>query len=390
LLKVYLWKESLELKRDKKVILASVLLPLVVFPIIGLVIFATESTTPVFALVIQDPNASRYAQMAAAVITKDGGEAVFGNSTSAQAIIVFPPGFSQNVTNLSTPVSLKVVTLVSIGGKANQILNDVLYNLTLTVSYTRIEELANKANTTVNPALVWNPLKVERGFITIEHQAAKPSSAVLADVARLAAFLVFPGSTPVVFYVIEGILGERDRRTLEALLSTPGKLSNIIYSKLIIAILLGLLSSLGDLLGIGALLFLLNLTSGVSVVQVIGLVAFIVGISVANLLTASLITLVGMYLVGGSSKSFQLISLVVTSLGLLASFYALAFNPSFLNFPSSAVLVVPFVQFSASLMIYALGNVVASLEIFFVSLVVVLLLILFVTSKFTSERLLLK
>ncbi len=118
--------------------------------------------------------------------------------------------------------------------------------------------------------------------------------------------------------------------------------------------------------------------------------AFIVGISVANLLTASLITLVGMYLVGGSSKSFQLISLIVTSLGLVASFYALAFNPSFLNFPSSAILVVPFVQFSASLMIYVLGNVVASLELFFVSLVAVLLLILFVTSKFTSERLLLK
>jgi ABC-2 type transport system permease protein len=390
LFKTFLWKEFKELKRDKKVLIGSVILPLIIFPILGVVVFASQLSTPVFSVVVLDPHAEPYAKMLESVIQREGGQVVTNNATAAQVLIIFPRGFATNVSNLSSPVTLRVETSVSANAKANQILDDALYNLTLTIAYQRISELAAKANVTVNPSLIWSPLKVERGYLTIQSKPAQVYSALLVDVARLVAFLLFPGSTPVVFYVVEGLIGERERRTLEALLSTPTKVSAIIYSKLLVSLLLGFLSSLGDLVGVSLLLLSLGLYSSVPLAQAVTLVAFIIGITIGNLLVASLLTLIFMYVLGGSSKSFQLISLVVTTFGLLASFYALAFSPSFLSFPETLSLLIPFVQFSASLMVYVAGNPLEGVTIFGASVLVTLLLMVLVASRFSSERLLLK
>ncbi len=53
--KTFLWKEFKELKRDKKVLIGSVILPLIIFPILGVVVFASQLSTPVFSVVVLDP-----------------------------------------------------------------------------------------------------------------------------------------------------------------------------------------------------------------------------------------------------------------------------------------------------------------------------------------------
>ncbi|MEM4759127.1 MAG: ABC transporter permease subunit, partial [Desulfurococcaceae archaeon] len=55
-------------------------------------------------------------------------------------------------------------------------------------------------------------------------------------------FVVVPASS----FVIDGIIGERERKTIEFLLVSPASLNSIIYSKMIVATLLGLIVAVVD------------------------------------------------------------------------------------------------------------------------------------------------
>jgi ABC-2 type transport system permease protein len=69
------------------------------------------------------------------------------------------------------------------------------------------------------------------------------------------AFVVTPAST----YVIDGIIGERQRKTLELLLASPASLGEILTAKIIVATILGLLASIADITALLAYVGSLNL-----------------------------------------------------------------------------------------------------------------------------------
>jgi ABC-2 type transport system permease protein len=106
-------------------------------------------------------------------------------------------------------------------------------------------------------------------------------------------------------------------------------------------------------------------------------------------LTAALSTFV-LVLVGGSSRNIQIINFLITSFGLLASFSALFVNFGNLTFPMSMILVIPYVQIVASLLLYVFGLILES--IFYISgtILASILLILISSKLLDNERLLLK
>ena len=390
MLRVFLWKETRELMRDKKTILATVLLPFVMFPLIGLLLLSSSLSPTVVSIVVDDPNAYRYAYMIAHVVNSSGGVAVIGNSTNAQITIIIPRGFSENVTNLSRPVVLIINSIVSPTPSAQNVLDNVLYNMTVTISFMRIHELAERANVTVNPSLVWNPVNLVRKYVTIQHAETSTASATVAQLTRLLVFIVFPSSSPVVFYLTESIIGERDRRTLEALLSTPISVEELIYSKLLVSFVLGLFSGLGDILGVLFLILATGFASGIPPNQIAAFMAYVVGTVVGILLVSAFVTLAFLYILGSSSKVFQVINVIVVMLSLAAAFYGLFFTPSFLSFPSVLALLVPYIQFAAALLVFAFGNAGLSLVIYFASLTALLVGIKLIGRAYSSERLLLK
>ena len=390
MLRVFIWKEAKELARDKKTVLASIILPFVMFPLIGLLLLSSSVSPTIVAIIVQDPSAYNYANMIAHVVNSSGGIAIIGNYSDAQITIIIPKGFSENITNLSRPVTIVVNSFLAPTPSAQDILNNVVFNLTLTISYLRIEELAKKANTTVRPELVWDPVKVVNRYLTLQHSVASSASASVAQFTRLLVFIIFPGSSPIVFYLTESIVGERDRKTLEALLSTPIRLEELIYSKLAVSFALGLLSGLGDILGVILLVFLTGITSGTSPAQMAVYMAYILATVVGILLMSAFLTLLFLYVLGGSSKVFQVVNVIVVVLSLLASFYGLFFSPNFLSFPASLALLVPYVQFAAALLVFAFGNAGLSIAIYIVSLAVLLLGIRLISRAYSSERLLLR
>ena len=390
MLRVFLWKETRELMRDKKTILATVLLPFFMFPLIGLLLLSTSLSPTVVSIIVEDPSAYSYAYMMAHVVNSSGGTAVIGNSTNAQITIVIPEGFSENITNLSRPVVLIVNSFVSPTPNAQSILDNVLYNMTVTISFMRIHELAERANVSVNPRLVWDPVNLVRKYVTIQHAVTSTATATVAQLTRLLVFIVFPGSSPMVFYLTESIVGERDRRTLEALLSTPISVEELIYSKLLVSFVLGLFSGLGDILGVVFLILATGFTSGLPMSQITVFLAYVLGTVIGILLVSAFMTLAFLYILGGSSKVFQVINVVVVMLSLAAAFYGLFFTPSFLSFPSVLALLVPYIQFAAALLVFAFGNAELSLVIYLTSLIALLLGIKLIGRAYSSERLLLK
>ena len=390
MLRVFLWKETRELMRDKKTILATVLLPFVMFPLIGLLLLSSSLSPTIVAIVVDDPHAYNYAYMMAHVVNSSGGIAVIGNSSNAQITIVIPKGFSENATNLSRPVVLVVNSFVSPTPSAQNILDNVLYNVTVNISFMRIHELAERANVTVNPELVWNPVNLVRKYVTIQHAITSTALATVAQLTRLLVFIVFPSSSPMVFYLTESIVGERDRKTLEALLATPISVEELIYSKLLVSLVLGLFSGLGDIMGVLLLIFVTGFTSGIPLSYVIVFLTYVLGTVVGILLVSAFVTLTFLYILGGSAKVFQVVNVIVVMLSLAAAFYGLFFTPSFLSFPSVLLLLVPYIQFAAALLVYAFGNAELSLAIYLASLGVLLLSIKLIGRAYSSERLLLK
>ncbi|TRM96148.1 ABC transporter permease, partial [Sulfolobus sp. B1] len=193
-----------------------------------------------------------------------------------------------------------------------------------------------------------------------------------------------------IFYVTDGIVGEKERRTLESLLASPISIRSFIFSKVIMSIILGILSSLGDIVGIIIFSSLLSFAFSTPITVSLPFLLVIVGIYLLTvLLTASLsvILLVGL---GGSMRNVQLINFLVLGFGLIASFSALFVNVANVGFPFSLVLIIPYEQLSLSLLYYIAGLPFISIAIMLATLIVSILILLISSKLFNSERLLLK
>jgi len=93
-------------------------------------------------------------------------------------------------------------------------------------------------------------------------------------------------------------------------------------------------------------------------------------------------------LLGGSTRNAQLISTLIFTLILLASFSSLFLNFGSLTFPSSAILLIPYVQLSAALVDFAGGLYINTLLYLILTLAVSLFLIWISVKLLDPEKLL--
>lgn len=390
MLKVFLSKELTEIKRDKKLLFSTILLPFILLPLIGIILYASVSAQPpIIAVLNENPKNTPYVNLVTNYIRSNGGD-VISNSTQADVVIIFPNDFYENISNISRQAYVYFYVLISSNQNAVDLASSALGKLLQNVSISRIQYLSSLAHVNVSPSSVRDPIYLILGYKAISGKSVSAGVSELASFARIIALILFPSATPVVFYLLEGITGERERKTLESILATPLSIRSFILSKLFIAVALGIFSSLGDIIGTFLFVFLSSIAFNVTISLTLPFLIIIILVYMVSIILTGALSLIFLYIFGGSTRNIQIINFIIISFGMIASFVALFINPSQLAFPLALIYGIPYVQLSLGLLLYVFGLLQESIFSLLITLIVSVVLILLISRVFNPERLLLK
>lgn len=386
-------KEWIDVKRDRKLLIGTLILPFFILPLIGFILYASVvSQPPIIELINQSPSNSAYVNEISSYITSHGGQVINSSDSNVtpDVILTFPKGFYQNMTSLGGEGKVYMTIEISSNTKAQDLVDNALYNVLYNVSLSRISQLINASHLNVSPSNVREPLEVVYTYITPTHHVTTQARDQLVELARIIALVLFPSATPVIFFITDGITGEKERKTLESLLASPISPMEFIVSKLVVSMFLGLMSSLGDLIGIFVFSLFASTIFGVSLALSSSFALLIVVIYIETVLLTAAISLILLLVFGGSTRNIQIINFLVLSFGMIASFTALFINLAQVTFPLSLIYIIPYEQLSASLLFYVFG--LPGESIFYLSITLIAsIVLLFISSKlFNPERLLLK
>ena len=357
------WRDLLDLSRDRRTIAAIVLLPLVGLPGLALLTGVLAQTQEVVLCVrVEDPSplargaAERLARDAASILRSWGLEprVEWGPAPpgGCDIVVVIPEGFSRGLESLNgTAVVLVSSGLTQAGQEALQALRSAARSLGEEVARERVERLAREAGIRVDPARVLRPVEVRVAYHTATGAAAPASMVGLAEAARVLAFSLFFVVNPVIVFASDAVAGERERRTLEALLVSPLTPGELVAAKTLAAGVAGLLGSAADSAGILVFFWMagygLRLDAGLALVWALGALGLVLLSSGLAILVASR---------SGSARSAQNANFLLTTLALLVYFAALSVDYTRLPRAARALLaLVPFTHPALALQYYAVG-----------------------------------
>ncbi|MEZ0394413.1 MAG: ABC transporter permease subunit [Desulfurococcaceae archaeon] len=287
-LRVLLWKELLDLLRDRRTLATTVLLPLISLPSIGLAVLLMSAGQTVNACVIDmdrgtstlPDGATVSSSWLAGNITealKSSGVNVVACSNAAEALgeggvdvlVVIPSGFSANVTSFDRQAHIEIYRRVNVGPAINAegVVRGVVAWFSGIVARMKVAALAESAGLSkYDPEAVLDPVSAGTTILVAPGGGvASPTEQYKVLTAKILVLGIMFVVTPASMYVIDGIVGERERRTFEMLLTTPASLGDIVTSKLLVASMLGLLASAADVAGLIGYLAILAISVGAGV-----------------------------------------------------------------------------------------------------------------------------
>jgi len=266
-MKALIHKELIDLLRDRKTIITTILLPVITFPLLGFIVGIIYSQQPVRVAIV-DADKSIYTDPLTNITVSS--EWLVNNITSRlekmkfevekvnsieaiknpiyDVVVLIPENFSINASSLNK--SARVIIYRRAVFQSAQIaeaaVNDIIRSYSDRLSNLKIKALSRLANVTVSEQAIKNPISGKTEVVTLTGEAAPSELESKGVITRLLimvlSFVVVPASS----FVIDGIIGERERKTIEFLLVSPASLNSIIYSKMIVATLLGLIVAVVD------------------------------------------------------------------------------------------------------------------------------------------------
>ena len=260
-------KELKELMRDPKILVGIIVLPLVIFPVLGLVLgYAVESAQEQAqraTLVVVNNDGGNWSQTFIGYVNQSMNVAVISDKTPQQIVsqnllpeynstqfVEIPAGFSQNMTQ-HTNGDLSVTTIVNVYGVFQG--GGIFSN----IGSTGIGSLVNGFNRALAPNLVYTTQStIIKGQI---EQGVDPStlSGLLISQSLALPLTVMIMLTYAMQIAATSVAMEKEEKTLETLLTVPvdrfsilmGKLSStmIVAGVAAIAVLFGYTYMLGSI-----------------------------------------------------------------------------------------------------------------------------------------------
>jgi sodium transport system permease protein len=312
-------KELKDALRDRRTIIAMILIPIIVLPVLMFLpaFLASPQRNPVRIAVIQSDSTSD--EFLAGLASDQIRVVTIGRAENMTKLIqngdyelgmVLPPDFSRILEGRDQRATITIFVDQSStrGTIALALVQDAI-----TKYADRI--VAERLAKTGLPPEALTPIETDLHSVTVTGTGA------LFLAILLPLFLGIYAVTGAMYFIMDTTAGEKERKTLEALLTMPATRTEIVVGKFLIAVLIALLSSVLAIIGMMAGVVLFSGAIGESSVP--GL-----SISVRNLVLIGLATLV--------------LAMTSASLEMMISIFARSFKEAqnFLS-PLSIVVVVP-------------------------------------------------
>jgi ABC-2 type transport system permease protein len=261
-------KEVKEMVRDPKILLSMIIVPLLMFPLMG---FAVQTSVESAEQSIEETSIALINQdQGAVVISLENFLALFNftvthfnemtvdqvltqvQDSNFTNLVIIPSGFSQNITEGGS-ASLTVYTPFTGGGgiasaSQSSVIRSVLYNFENAIVDQRIKEGFPGANTTeiLNP-IVWNEKSIVKG------KSADVSPDVLFGLMMSQSIAMPVGIMTLLIFAMQlaatAVASEKEEKTLETLLTMPINRTVILAGKLTGSIIVALVGALAYLIG---------------------------------------------------------------------------------------------------------------------------------------------
>ncbi|MGC8572962.1 MAG: ABC transporter permease [Caldisphaera sp.] len=394
--KAIIWKELLDLSRDKRTLAAMILIPFIGLPAIALLASGlTYAQTTTVYIEVLDKNSTDIARfISSQLISYAKGNGLKVNVTISNTsptnvyniLLIIPKGFYGNISNIN---GVGIVYLKSLVGsiqsnEVESLIESVLGQVENNIVVNRVQKLSNISGIKVNTTNFLNPINIFTGYYLPSGKPATTSQVELSFSARLLEFSLFFVANPAIVFMGDSILGEKERKTLETLISTPAPKTTIIVGKMFASIVIGLITAIADSLGVIIYLSMiaqggLRLTAGLI------LVTFSVS-AMLVIMTAAIITPI--VLRSSSLRSAQAMSYLVMMIALAIYFSTLFVDIQRLpRFIEAILLIIPFTHAALAISNYVLGQYLYMIINFIVMIAFTLIGVYISIKAFNSERL---
>lgn len=397
--RVILWKEVVDLARDRRTLAAVVLFPLLGMPALALFagVLASTQVVSVYVAYEEDEVAGFARSLGEAISEGLSSRGLTANITvgpppaelsGVDVLVVIPRGFYGNVTSLGGVGYIHVRSIIGsvAADTARGVVGEIVSRVSLEIAKARIGELAGMAGVDVDPDAVLSPIRVRTDYYRPGGAPASQKEAEVAETARLIEFGLFFVVNPAVVYMADSVLGEKERRTIESLLMTPVSRRRLLAGKIAASSLVGFIAAMADTVGLLAYIKLLS-SFGLSVTP--GLVA--VHAMTTMLLVVMVASMVAPVVARSQSvRAGQTVSLLLISVAGVVYFASLLVDLARVPPLVSAVLyAIPFTHAAMIIHRFILGEgMLALLHAGAMALFIAAFLLLAVR-VFDSERLIL-
>jgi len=394
--KAIIWKELLDLSRDKRTLAAMILIPFIGLPAIALLTSGlTYAQTTTVYIEVLDKNSTDIARfISSQLISYADSNGLKVNVTISDSsptnvyniLLIIPKGFYNNISSIN---GVGVVYLKSLVGsvQSNEIeslIESILGQIEGNIVIGRVQKLSNISGIKLNATNFLNPINIFTGYYLPSGKPATTSQVELSFSARLLEFSLFFVANPAIVFMGDSILGEKERKTLETLISTPAPKTAIIVGKMFASIVIGLITAIADSLGVIIYLSMIA-QGGLRLTAGLVLVTFSVS-AMLVIMTAAIITPI--VLRSSSVRSAQAMSYLIMMVALAIYFSTLFVDiqrlPSFIE---AILLIIPFTHAALAISNYVLGQYLDMVLNFLVMIAFTLLGVYISIKAFDSERL---
>ena len=314
-------KELKDALRDRRTILAMILIPIIVLPVLMFLpmFLASPERNPVRVAVIQGDSTSddflatlASAQVHIVRIGREENMTKLIQNGDYELGMVLPPNFSRILEGPDKTATITV--FVDQSSTRGTIAFSLVQDAVTRYANEVVEERLAKTGL---PPEALNPIETEVRAVSVTGVGA------IFLVILLPLFLGIYAVTGAMYFIMDTTAGEKERKTLEALLTMPATRTEIVLGKFLIAVLIALLSSVLAILGMMAGAVFLVGAAGAGEASAAGIT-----ISFTNLLLIGLATLV--------------LAMTSASIEMVISIFARSFKEAQnLLSPLTLVVVVP-------------------------------------------------
>jgi len=256
-------KEVKELIRDPKILIGMIVVPVLLFPFMGLAIrvateTAVESVKTMSVGVINQDEAGTYAQRLSDIFTASNLTVIMLTSTNLEqaakdaqesnmtAVVVIPEGFSQNITN-DDQATVQIYSVFRGTGIAETAGSSVVVSLVNSFSrYLALEKVGNKT-ARLDPIYPSQESIVKGKIVNVNPSAL--STLVFSQYIGLPIGIM----TLIIFAMqiaATSVASEKEEKTLETLLTVPVGRFTILLGKLAGSVIVAAVGAIAYLLGV--------------------------------------------------------------------------------------------------------------------------------------------